>query len=304
VSHEDFDPHNPACWVVLRRALLLGWHSGIDQTRILRESRATSSLPSLSRFIDGHSSVLKDHTSAKHLWNWCARTGFLTQAEKAIADDTPDRGLATALQRFYRTHASQMAKLVAADIEGFYFSYKLAFRHSDFMVRSIWQLARPADQSFLLADEFQYSSGHYESDKAPREERSSGAVISKSERLWFTLREDEHEQPRVICLDTISKTLSKAEPGKQPSSARVSGMSGHVLEATRKGQHLTFHSPILFLRADEQRTDLMGYHNDVDILPLTPCEDAASRFAIPAVTYQRIVDFLRDKKPFFDPKIL
>lgn len=304
MSHEDFDPHNPTCWVVLRRALLLGWHSGNEQTKILRDSRSTTSLASLSRFIDGLSSTLKDHTSAKHLWNWCAGKGFLTQAEKAIADDTPDRALATALQRFYRTHASQMAKLVAADVEGFYFSYKLAFRHPDFMVRSIWQLARPADQSFLLADEFQYSSGHYESDKAPREERSSGAVISKSERLWFTLREDEHEQPRVICLDTISKTLSKAEPSKQPSSARVSGMSGHVLEATRKGQHLTFHSPVLFLRADPQHTDLMDYHNDVDILPLKRWQSAAKRFAIPAVTYKRIVAFLTQKKPFFDPKNL
>lgn len=303
MSLERFDPDNPACWTVLRRALLLGWRSGTDQTKILRESGATSGLPSLSRFIDGRSSVLKDHPSAEHLWNWCAGKGFIEQAEKAIADDTPDRALAAALQRFYRTHASQMDKLAAADVGGFYFGYKLAFRHPDFMVRSIWHLVQPDNHPYLLANEFQYSSGHYEADKAPREERSSGTVISKSERLWLTLREHEYEQPRFICLDTINKAVSHGDHGKD-AAAHISGMSGHVLEATRKGQHLTFHSPVLLLRAENQRADLMDYRKDVDILPLERWKGAAKRFAIPPGTYQRILDFLRGKKPFFDPNNL
>lgn len=304
MRNPEFKSDNNESWVLLKKALLLAYRQGKEQTTILAQSKATLVASSLSRLIKEPDYKLRQPEAARQLWLWCAQEGFLAQAEQAIADDTPLRALGGGLQRFYRTHASQMTKLVAADVEGFYFSYKLAFRHPDFMVRSIWQLAQPADQSFLLADEFQYSSGHYESDKAPREERSSGVVISKSERLWFTLREDEHEQPRIICLDTISKTLSKAEPSKQPSSARVSGMSGHVLEATRKGQHLTFHSPILFLRADPQYTELMDYHNDVDILPLRSWQSAAKRFAIPAVTYKRIVAFLTQKKPFFDPKHL
>lgn len=299
----SFDADNPVCWVLLKRALQLACRNGIKQTTIMARSKATIAASSLSRLISEPDYKLNQPEVARQLWDWCAQEGLLAQAERSIADDTPDRTLAAGLQRFYRTHASQMTKLVAADVGGFYFGYKLAFRHPDFMVRSVWHLVQPDGQSYLLASEFQYSSGFYEGDKAPREERSSGVVISKSERLWLTLREHEYEQPRFICLDTINKAVNHAHDGEDPAP-HISGMSGHVLEATRKDQHLTFHSPVLLLRAEQQRADLKDYRKDVDILPLTRWKSAAKRFAIPSVTYQRILDFLLEKKPFFDPKYL
>lgn len=298
-----FDADNPVCWTLLKHALQLACRSGSKQTDINHESGAKIAASSLSRLISEPEYKLNQPEPARQLWNWCAQEGFLAQAEQLIADDTPDRSLAAGLQRFYRTHASQMAKLAAADVDGFYFGYKLAFRHPDFMVRSVWHLVRPNGQSYLLANEFQYSSGLYEGDKAPREERSTGVVISKSERLWLTLREHEYEQPRFICLDTINKAVNHAHDGGG-SAPHISGMSGHVLEATRKGQHLTFHSPVLLLRAEQQRADLKDYRKDVDILPLKRWKSAAKRFAIPPVTYQRILDFLLEEKPFFDPRYL
>jgi len=299
----SFDADNPVCWALLKRALQLACRNGIKQTDINHDSGAKIAASSLSRLVTDPDYTIAYSKPAEQLWTWCAQKGFLAQAEQLIADDTPDRALAAALQRFYRTHASQMAKLGAANVGGFYFGYKLAFRHPDFMVRSIWHLVQPDGQSYLSATEFQYSSGLYEGDKAPREERSSGVVISKSERLWLTLREHEYEQPRFICLDTINKAVNHAHDGEDPAP-HISGMSGYVLEATRKGQHLTFHSPVLLLRAEQQRADLKDYRKDVDILPLKRWTGAAKRFAIPPGTYQRILDFLLERKPFFDPKYL
>lgn len=304
MTQTAFKADDAACWMLLKHALLLAYRQGKGQTTIIVQSKAAMVASSLSRLIREPDYKLKQPEAARRLWNWCAQEGFLAQAEKSIADDTPAKALADSLQRFYRTHASQMARLVAVEVGGFYFGYKLAFRHTDFMVRSIWHLVQPDDQSYLLANEFQYSSGRYEADKAPREELSSGVVIAKSERLWFALREDEHEQPRFISLDTLNKTVLRSSSGNGPSPSRLTGMSGQELEATRKGQHTTFHSPILFLRADAQRTVLMDYREEVDILPLKSWQSAANRFGIPVATYRRIVEFLQKDKPFFDPKPL
>lgn len=296
-----FKARDPACWRLLRLALRIATDQGITQVTIIDESGAGITPSTLSRFIAGKSDSSITGAGSK-LWDWSKDKGFLRQATKEIADETPDTLLAQALEVFYRTNPKQLEQLIALKAEGYYFGYKLAYRHPEFMVRSIWKLAAHGSEPYFIADEFQYSSGEYEADREAREEYSHGLAFSKSSKLWMIVREVDDEQPRTICLDRISKSSprARAPKGSEPPM-RISGMSGYGLEATRNAKHPVFHSPILLLRSEHQKALIADYKKEVDILPLTSWDAAADRFRIPHVTYKRIVAFLKHGAPFYDP---
>lgn len=196
---------------------------------------------------------------------------------------------------FFGLHETQIAALAQRQLAGFDFGYKRSFRNKKFFIRSVWQIKATSKNHFIV-EELQRSSGHHETLNQPVGERSNGIAISKSRFLWFVLREQAAEQPRVMCFNVIA---TSEDP--QTRSVTIVGLSGYAIELDLKFTHGLFHTPVLLLRAPTQQHALEDYASELDILPSSKWQREARRVNIGSTLYHRIVAFLFADEPFFTP---
>jgi hypothetical protein len=292
----------PECWSVLRVALQTAITVGEYRATTLRaEAGVQMDAGAFARFLSGEHQTLRQTSSAILLWDWCRRQGRAgrTYLEMALTQSRieGEPGLADALEVFYGTQEGGIQELRDRGLEGFYYGYKRSFRNQHYMLRSLWHLSGQA-ANHLLVKEWQLSSGRYEPLGKPLEERSRGVAVAKSDNLWLMLRIEATREPRVICLNDIRPALANRVAGQG-----IDALAGHVFEFDHsiritRGLH---NSAVLLLRADNQRASEEEYRAELDMLPSANWRAAARRFQIPRSQYERILRFIFEGVPFFEP---
>lgn len=285
-STDEFD------WELLRQALRLAHAAKVTDRTIIGETGGGLDLSRLSHFRT-RTARLNDVTVARNILAYLDKRGFVTKARQQLGQDANPL-LADGLAEFYHTDIDRIAHLSDLKICAYYWGYKLSFRKPDYIIRSAWRIA-PGDVKYFTVDELQRSSGRHEPNQQPLEERSTGIAFAKSDRLWLTLRELSHSQPRILGLRYTLGLLSDGANG----SEGIVAMAGHILESDRKyTEGRMFTSPVLLLRASEQHEALIDYKSGLDFIPPDDVAAAAS-LGIPEQTYRAILKHLRGERSFF-----
>lgn len=279
-------------WELLRLALRLAHAAKVTDQTIITESGVGLSVSRLSHFRN-RTGRLNDVASAGKILETLDRRGFVIKARHQL-DHNANPMLADGFAEFYQTDIERIELLHKLKVCAFYWGYKYSFRKPDHIIRSIWRLS-PGDVKYLAVDELQRSSGKYEPNHQPLEERSTGIALVKSDRLWLTLRELSHNQPRIVGLKYTQGLLDEAHDGGEV----IVAMAGHILESDRKyTDGRLFTSSVLLLRASEQHNAVMDYKSGLDFIPPND-PDAAASLGIPQATYTAILKHLEGERSFF-----
>ena len=236
----------------------------------------------------GQTERLNEPEVGRKLWEYMKFIRVWQKALHESKDLYSEAEMAAMLAWRYRIHPSQIEKVRELRVDAFFFGYKLAFRKPDFMVRSIWQLSVP-DGQYIAARELQRSSGRHDLDGRPSEERADGFGFSKSNRLWLMLREQDHEQPRMICLKDRKTSLATGD-----RASEITMLHGWCLESSIKYADLIFSTRVLLLRAARQKKALEDYASEIDICPMGDWADGARQLRLTRRDFTKIVNFLKN----------
>jgi hypothetical protein len=146
--------------------------------------------------------------------------------------------------------------LKSKGIQGLFYGYKKAFRLSNFVTKSLFRVQAITDDH-VVVQEYQRSSGKYDADLRPSEERSEGYGFSKSDKLWFFLREHDFEQPRIFCFSEFKDSLVSSDSKTQhtKNSEVITSLFGHCLESSRKFKDDVFYSKAMLTRLSDDIGD-------------------------------------------------
>ena len=215
---------------------------------------------------------------AKRLWDHLSRVGLIEQAVSRAGISKIDlyshRETANALMAFYGSHESQVARFIRQGIEGTYFCFKPSFRKTGFVVKSRFEIKAFQSEYFEI-NEHQRSSGIYEADRAVIDENSIGFAFPKSERLWVHLREQNTEQPRVMCFH--HKKFAKLDP-KHPKDEKITILFGDIIEGVKRFRDGFHATKVVLFAAESDRSvweaEMPGKSYDAnDQLDIYPLEE-------------------------------
>lgn len=221
-------------------------------------------------------SPLLDRFTATTLWDDQYNEGHIQAAlkrhPKVLSKKTAFSPAETAssIASFYATHDSQIVEL---DKKGFstpegkdWFCYKLSNRFPGYLIKSRMELTTKRDHISIY--ERQTARKDTEIMGVEEYEESTGFAISKAHKLWFFLREDEAEQPRIICFHELrERTFSSDEPnstlnqlGYAPRQMLI--LLGSVIEMDRKWNNQFFASPVALTLPAYEESLWKDHHGD------------------------------------------
>ena len=152
--------------------------------------------------------------------------GTQTHIERSIAACDE---LSVPLNRFYATHAEQIARLAKDGIQSYYCSYKYSYRWHKRMIRSAAVILNSAR---LPAIHFTFVERQVNQHFYQRED-TVGVVFSKTKNIWIQGQEIEHEQPRIFSLTRREYGYDSRDEMDSPqasSAGRLQVFCGFILE--------------------------------------------------------------------------
>lgn len=195
-------------------------NGGLDRTKATVQRFRTADLKAHLAKTDN---LMLDYRVAERLWNYLDKLGFIKRALR----DRPAFGLQTerlaanVMSSFYNAEESETSSWHDnRGLDGQYFCYKPSFRSPGNLLKTS-VIIHLADGEYFEISEKQASKTDFARASS---ENSDGFGFSKSERLWFFLKERSCEQPRIFCFD---KKLDA-------SFGKITRMSGYVLESDKR----------------------------------------------------------------------
>lgn len=262
---------------VMRKALAIASKEGLSEDKIIKQAGIELSRTSLDRFKNRKTEQFASLDSRRKLWRVLNDGGFV-KAAITDTDKLSDKSklmsideVALASTCFFNTHDSQVQKLANNRIRGLFYGFKNAFRLPNSVTKSIFRIDTPTDDHVII-HEYQRSSGKYDADGRPSEERSEGYGFSKSDKLWFFLREHDFEQPRIFCFSEFKVSPGRPKAKGQKGAEIITSLFGHCLESARKYKDNIYYSKVILTRLlsddiGEPETFWKKYESTLDLYP-------------------------------------
>jgi hypothetical protein len=274
--------HSLAAQQILQRALGMANRQHSDE-QIVKNAGLNRTKSVVQRFrtadLQGHlvetDNLMLGYRVAEMLWNYLDKMGFIKEAFHAAPTSDfswTDRFVATALNAFYRVDESETVSWHEhRGFKGKYFCYKPSFRSPNHILKTRMEIQLANGECFKITEQ---QATKNDPTKASTEQ-SAGFGFSKSERLWFFLKEQSHDQPhdqpRIFCFDKIDTSFGK-----------VTRLWGHVLESDKRygGSVYKFNVSLIAREIDEALwKDVYPNkpYNEEEQIDNIPFDEAAAR---------------------------
>jgi hypothetical protein len=242
-------------------------NGGLDRAKATVQRFRTADLKAHLAKTDN---LMLGYRVAERLWNYLDKLGFIKRAlqDRQASGLRPDRLAANVMNAFYNVEESEtLSWHDDMGLDGEYFCYKPSFRSPGNILKTR-MIIHLADGEYFKISEKQAS--RTDSVRAS-EEQSTGFGFSKSERLWFFLKEQSRDQPRIFCFNQMDTSFGK-----------VTRLKGHILESDKRygNEVYKFRVGLIAKETDEVLWKLAHrdeHYDEEAQIDNVPFEDAVAR---------------------------